>query len=244
MLRHHKWHSTLQCDKLLLKRNNTISASATTSLLLCHKECHHLTDISHGAQDNNSHQNTMLQRCSLYPLSVFMWRVTIHHWLIYAYQRLTVAHHAKPDGEVRTYQETKTTVFSLTTVSLIAQEIFRNLFTMEVSILYIIILHIPDTLLACYGNDGAHQTIVLRWSGSSHQQGVARIHSNQHMPLTLYLQPIILSNKQTKNVMKLVQLSIKMAFITTVRAEQIWAMPLLSTEHWRQYLWQEKEEHC
>jgi hypothetical protein len=84
---------------------------------------------------------------------------------------------------------------------------------MEVSNLYITILHIPGTLFACYGNDGAHQTIILRWSRSSHQQGIARIHSNQHMPLALYLQSIILSsNKQTKNIIKLAYLSIKIAF--------------------------------
>jgi hypothetical protein len=85
---------------------------------------------------------------------------------------------------------------------------------MKVSNLYIIITYIPGALLACYGNNGAHQTTVLRWTGSSHQQGIARVYSNKYTPFTLYLQPFTLSsNKQTKNVSKLFDLCIKMAFI-------------------------------
>jgi hypothetical protein len=85
---------------------------------------------------------------------------------------------------------------------------------MKVSNLYITILYIPGALLACYGNNGAHQTTVLRWIGSSHKQCIARVYSNQYTTFALYLQSFTLSsNKQTKNVSKLFDLCKKMQFI-------------------------------
>jgi hypothetical protein len=85
---------------------------------------------------------------------------------------------------------------------------------MKVSNLYITILYIPGAFLACYGNNGAHQTTVLRWTGSANEHGIPRVYSNQYTPFALYLQSFTLSsNKQTKNVSKLFDLCMKMELI-------------------------------